>query len=95
MAIKKNFAGIDSDVSSFLSQKEETAVSDTVGENTKNERLSLYVPSEMMEQIKLIAGATKCSKNKFVIDLIGKSLQNPQYQKIYEAMKEINKNINI
>lgn len=92
MAVKKNFAGIDSDVSKFISKKEEVAFQSVASvESTKNERLSLYIPADTMQQIKLIAGATSTSKNKLVLDLIGQALQNPQYQKICVAMKEINK----
>ena len=94
MAVKKSFIGIDTDVSNFISKKEAAAILPAVYEVTKNERLSLYIPSEIMKQIKLIAGATGTSKNKLVIDLMEQSLQNPKYQKICAAMLEINKNIN-
>ena len=94
MAVKKSFIGIDTDVSNFISKKEAAAIQPAVSEVTKNERLSLYVPTEIMKQIKLIAGATGTSKNKLVIDLMGQALQNPKYQKICAAMLEINKNIN-
>jgi hypothetical protein len=94
MAVKKSFIGIDTDVSNFISKKEAGAIQPAVSEVTKNERLSLYIPSEIIKQIKLIAGATGTSKNKLVIDLIGQALQNPKYQKICAAMLEINKNIN-
>ena len=94
MAVKKSFIGIDTDVSNFISKKEAAAIQPAVSEVTKNERLSLYVPTELMKQIKLIAGATGTSKNKLVIDLMGQALQNPKYQKICAAMLEINKNIN-
>lgn len=94
MAVKKKFSGIDSDVSNFISKKEEAAAHPfTSVENTKNERLSLYLPADTMQQIKLIAGATGTSKNKLVIDFISKALENPQYQKICAAMIEVNKNI--
>lgn len=94
MAVKKSFIGIDTDVSNFISKKEAAAILPAVSEVTKNERLSLYIPSEIIKQIKLIAGATGTSKNKLVIDLIGQALQNPKYQKICAAMLEVNKNIN-
>lgn len=94
MAIKKSFIGIDADVSNFISKKEAVEIQPVVSEVNKNERLSLYVPTEIMKQIKLIAGATGTSKNKLVIDLMEQALQNPKYQKICAAMIEINKNIN-
>jgi carbonic anhydrase/acetyltransferase-like protein (isoleucine patch superfamily) len=94
MAIKKSFIGIDADVSNFISKKEVVAIQSAVSEVNKNERLSLYVPAEIMKQIKLIAGATGTSKNKLVIDLMEQALQNPKYQKICAAMIEVNKNIN-
>jgi carbonic anhydrase/acetyltransferase-like protein (isoleucine patch superfamily) len=94
MAIKKSFIGIDADVSNFISKKEVVAIQSAVSEVNKNERLSLYVPAEIMKQIKLIAGATGTSKNKLVIDLMEQALQNPKYQKICAAMLEVNKNIN-
>ena len=94
MAIKKSFIGIDADVSNFISKKEAADIQPAVSEVTQNERLSLYVPTEIMKQIKLIAGATGTSKNKLVIDLIGQALQNTKYQKICAAMLEVNKNIN-
>lgn len=94
MAVKKSFIGIDTDVSNFISKKEVAAIQSAVSEVTQNERLSLYIPTDIMKQIKLIAGATGTSKNKLVIDLIGQALQNPKYQKICAAMLEVNKNIN-
>lgn len=94
MAVKKSFIGIDADVSNFISKKESAAIQTVVSEVNKNERLSLYVPAEIMKQIKLIAGATGTSKNKLVIDLMEQALQNSKYQKICAAMIEINKNIN-
>ena len=94
MAVKKSFIGIDADVSNFITKKEAEGIKPVVCEENKNERLSLYVPVEVMKQIKLIAGATGISKNKLAIDLMGQALQNPKYQKICAAMLEINKNIN-
>ena len=91
MAIKKNFTGIDADVSNFISKKETPSID---VETTKNERMSLYVPSDVMQQIKWIAAATSISRNKVVLDLLGQALKNPQYQKICAAMVEVNKNIN-
>ena len=78
----------------YISKKEAADIQPAVSEVTQNERLSLYVPTEIMKQIKLIAGATGTSKNKLVIDLIGQALQNTKYQKICAAMLEVNKNIN-
>lgn len=100
MAKKKDFAGLESDVESFITTTETEKQQETAkrgrkpqqcnssGELTgRSDRITIYFTPEIMDMIALIARAQDKSKNKFVTEIIEAELKKEKYQKQYAAMK--------
>ena len=57
--------------------------------DTRTDRITLYFTGEVMEKIALIARAQDKSKNKLLTEILERELKKEKYDRIYEAMKNL------
>lgn len=88
MAKKREFAS-DSDVSRFISRKQNPA--DTQATKTR-QQVTIYPDKDLLDNVKIIAKVKDLNLNSMLIALISEAIAREDYQKIIRAylqMKEI------